>query len=131
MRLLIDTHIALWAVGEPEILPERAIELMRDAENSIFVSSVSIWEVSIKYGLRRGKPGDVEISGHAMMAAAEEAGMGLLAFTPDHAAAVDRLAPHHRDPFDRALVAQALSEPMYLVTHDRQLAAYGDHVMLV
>lgn len=130
MRLLIDTHIALWGVSNDPKLSIRARSLIADAD-SVTVSVVSIWEVSIKHGRRRhGVPG-LEISGAQALAEFRNADFEILDITPEHAVAVDRLPPLHSDPFDRLLVAQALSEPLILLTHDRAVAAYGDTIVLV
>jgi PIN domain nuclease of toxin-antitoxin system len=129
LKLLLDTHIALWVVAAPERLSSKAIALIEGGEP--FVSAVSILEAAIKFHLRRGTADDMPMSGGQLLTEAEAAGIPLLSISPDHAAAVDALPLHHRDPFDRLLVAQAVSEPMYLLTQDAALAAYGDHVLIV
>lgn len=130
MRLLLDTHIALWIVnGEPKLSAD-ARDLISDAEE-VFVSAASAWEVAIKHAQNRNGVSRIAISGADALAEFGEAGMRLLPITPEHAAYVDRLPPLHGDPFDRILVAQALSEPLRLVTHDRRLAAYSDTVIVV
>jgi len=128
MRLLLDTHIALWAITDSPALPAEARRLILDSRNEIYVSTATIWEIAIKYGLGRGT---MPISGREAADYFDLAGYMTLDISKEHAVYVESLPPHHVDPFDRMLVAQALSEPMRLLTHDRQLAAYSDTVILV
>ena len=104
--------------------------MIDDSANDVVVSAVSIWEIAIKYGLSRGRPDRIPMSGRQALTFFRGAGYELLAVSPDHGAAVEHLPPHHGDPFDRLLVAQALGEPLRLVTHDAQLAAYSDTVIV-
>ena len=94
----------------------------------MFVSAASIWEISIKYVLGRSNIG---LSGAEALKVFTEAGFELLSISAEHAAAVDRLALLHTDPFDRLLIAQALHEPMVLLTRDQKLTAYSELVRLV
>ena len=128
MNLLLDTHIALWALIADKRLSRAAIDLIADAENSVFVSAASIWEIAIKHALR---PAALPISGAQALAAFETAGYVLLSISPQHAAAVETLAPIHADPFDRMLLAQAICEPMRLLSRDRILPRYGAMVVAV
>lgn len=127
MRLLLDTHIALWAITGHASMPARATDLILAAD-AVFVSAASIWEISIKHALR---PAQMSISGEQALSEFQAAGFALLAITPAHAATLDRLEAHHRDPFARMLIAQAIHEPLHLLTGDRQLAAYSELVQLV
>ncbi len=131
MRLILDTHIMLWALTDDAALPSRARELMLDPDNDVFVSIASIWEVAIKHQLNRGRPGDMPIDAPKAFDSIDTIGFNLLPIEPSHIVEVGRLPPHHGDPFDRLLVAQALAEPMRLITADKTLPAYGDHVLLV
>jgi PIN domain nuclease of toxin-antitoxin system len=131
VRLLLDTHIALWAISDDARLPAEARTLIADPDNDVLVSAASIWEIAIKHALARGGPNDMPISGRQALKHFQAAGYETLAVTAAHAASVDRVPPKHSDPFDRLLVAQALAEPLHLLTHDAQLAQYGDTVMLV
>jgi PIN domain nuclease of toxin-antitoxin system len=126
VRLLLDTHILLWWLNDDPLLPSRASQLIGDRGNHVYVSPLSLWEIAIKSQLGRLKA-DVD----EVRTAALQSGFRPLPFTLDHAAAVGRLPHHHRDPFDRALVAQARLEPLHLLTHDESLSAYGEHVLLV
>jgi PIN domain nuclease of toxin-antitoxin system len=123
-RILLDTHLLLWAVAEPKKIPAAARRRIEGAH--VFVSAASIWEVSIKAALGKLKadPGDLLVE-------IEPAGFELLPITGEHAAAVAKLPGLHADPFDRMLVAQAKCEPLVLLTNDRLLAAYGDCVECV
>jgi PIN domain nuclease of toxin-antitoxin system len=124
VRLLLDTHLLLWALGSPSRLPAAARQLMTTGE--VFVSAACLWEISIKAGLGKLKADPREI-----LEALEPAGFLQLPVSGEHAAGVARLPPLHRDPFDRLLVAQAMAEPMRLLTNDRALGAYGDFVTVV
>jgi PIN domain nuclease of toxin-antitoxin system len=124
MRILLDTHLLLWALGAPSRLPARARKAIADGE--VFVSAASIWEISIKAGL-----GKLSADPDEVLAALEPAGFMGLPVTGQHAARVVALPPLHRDPFDRLLIAQALTEPMRLLTNDVALAPYGDIVSVV
>jgi PIN domain nuclease of toxin-antitoxin system len=129
MRLLLDTHIALWAlVGDPR-LPERAAKLIANPNTAVFVSAASVWEISIKHALARGLPTDMPISGPDALRYFQASGYELLSITADHAAAVQDLPPLHRDPFDRMLVAQAQSEELSLISCDPSLRDYDVEVL--
>ncbi len=131
MRLLLDTHIALWAIADDPKLSAEARDLIDNPENQIVVSAASIWEIAIKHALARGGPNDMPISGAQALGYFKDAGFELLDISPVHAASVGTLPPIHADPFDRILVAQALTTPLRLVTHDPRVAAYGDTVIAV
>jgi PIN domain nuclease of toxin-antitoxin system len=124
VRILVDTHLLLWWVAGAR-LPGNSGDLIRDPANEVFVSAASVWEVAIK-----ARMGRLEADPRAFVVALAEGGFVELPITSQHAAAVADLPDHHRDPFDRILVAQALVEPMRLLTHDRALAGYGDAILL-
>ena len=127
MRLLLDTHVAIWALIAPERLSPAVRDHIGAPANSVFVSAASIWEIAIKHALgRRGRP---PFSGADAFAYFREAGYMLLPVTAEHAAAVESLPPLHTDPFDRLLVAQARSEPLWLVTADPMVVAYDSNVI--
>lgn len=128
MRLLLDTQIALWALTDSPRLSAKARAWIESCENDIYFSAASIWEIAIKHRLARK---DMPISGLEAARLFREAGYYELPVTAVHAAATEQLPPHHEDPFDRMLVAQAFSEPLRLLTHDRQLPAYGEWVEFV
>jgi len=131
LRLLLDTHILLWRLAGSERLSAEALALMDEKADQLLASTASIWEVAIKWSLRKGAADDMPLSGGQFAAALEEAGVEVLAITPAHAAALDALEMHHRDPFDRLLIATAQEEGLTLLTHDRALGSYGKAVMVV
>lgn len=126
MNLLLDTHVALWAITDSPKPAKRAREMIESPRSSVWVSAATIWEIAIKHGLGRG---DMPVSSHDALRYFRESGYRMLAVEPEHAAGVEDLPAHHADPFDRLLVAQALVEPMRLVTHDPVVARYSDTVI--
>jgi PIN domain nuclease of toxin-antitoxin system len=122
--LLLDTHLLLWALAAPAKLSPATRKQLDSAE--VFVSAASIWEISIKSAL-----GKLDADPADILAAIEPAGFALLPITGAHAAKVATLPAAHRDPFDRMLVAQALSEPMILFTNDEVLRPYGSLITVV
>ncbi len=128
MNLLLDTHVALWAITDHPNLSTTARELILSPRATIWISVASIWEISIKHSLGRG---EMPVSGKDAIRYFRDAGYQFLAIEPEHAAAIETLPRHHQDPFDRLLVAQALIEPMRLLTHDSNVARYGDTIVLI
>lgn len=128
MRLLLDTQVAIWSISGSEKLNSKMRETLASAETAVYVSAVSIWEIAIKFAL--AKPTAPPFSGIAAIAHCRTMGYDLLPVAPEHAAAVGTLPLHHGDPFDRLLVAQALTEPLRLVTADKKVAVYSDTVIL-
>lgn len=122
MRLLVDTHAALWLLADDRRLSNRAGELLTDPRNEVILSAVVVWEVSIKRSLGKLDAPD----GFADLLV--DAGAAPLSVSIDHARAVRTLPWHHRDPFDRLLVAQAQQEHASIVSGDERLAAYGVRV---
>lgn len=131
MRLLLDTHFAVWLTSEPEKIPKRAFDLIVDPANEVWGSAISIWEIAIKHSKRNREGRSDLVSGSTLLNRLSAAGLPLLSVTSEHAAMVEDLPPIHSDPFDRLLIAQAKAEPMRLLTVDRTLPAYGDSVLLV
>ncbi len=121
MRLLLDTHLLLWAAGEPDKLSARARTLMEDLGNDLVFSAASLWEITIKTGLGRA---DFQVDPHLLRRGLIENGYEELPITSQHALAVGQLPDVHRDPFDRILVAQATVEGLLLLTHDPLVKAY-------
>lgn len=128
MNLLLDTHVALWALTDSPRLSAKARALVTAPGARVWVSAATLWEITIKHGLGRG---DMPISGEQALRWFREAGFRLLAIQPEHVVAVADLPLHHADPFDRLLVAQAWVEPMRLVTHDATVALYSDTILKV
>ena len=125
MRLLVDTHVLLWAIAEPERLPASFRERLESPDNDVLFSAASIWELAIKLQIGRLK---LPIAPDELAAAAAGMGFDELPVTAAHAAGVHRLPLHHRDPFDRLLVAQAIHEPARFLTADQALTRYSDLV---
>lgn len=123
MRVLLDTQLVLWLLDDSPRLGARARALIEDADVA-FLSAASHWDVSIKRGL-----GKIEFDPERLLSAIDESGLVELPVTSRHAAAVATLPPYHRDPFDRLLVAQAITEPLHLLTTDHHLPQYSSLVI--
>lgn len=128
MKLLLDTHVLLWAAGEPDKLSETSRLLLQDESNDLFFSSASIWEIVIKRGLGRD---DFRVDPLRLRKMLVMNGYTEISVASDHALAVDGLPPLHKDPFDRILLAQARTEGLSLVTADEQLTKYGEGIITV
>lgn len=125
MRLLLDTHVLLWVMTDDTALSQTARDTINKA-TVVYASAVSIWEVSIKAAL-----GKLQINQDRFMKALPATGFEPLSITWEHADAVHRLPSIHRDPFDRMLIAQAVSEPLNLMTADKTLVRYSELVLFV
>ena len=127
MNLLLDTHVILWAAAAPYRLSSAAAQLISAPGNALWVSVASLWEVAIKRALNRR---DFRIDAGTLRAGLLANGYTELPVEGRHILALSTLPPLHADPFDRLLVAQAISEGMILLTADRQLAGYGSSVRM-
>ena len=128
MNLLLDTHVALWAITDSPKLSQKARELIQAPKTVVWISAASVWEIAIKHSLGRG---DMPVSSQDAIGYFRESGYRFLAIEPEHAAAIEDLAAHHQDPFDRILIAQALVEPMRLMTRDPLVACYSDNFIKI
>jgi PIN domain nuclease of toxin-antitoxin system len=128
VKLLLDTHLLLWAAGEPERLTTKARKLINDPRNELVFSSASFWEIAIKGGLGRD---DFEVDARLLRRGLLDNGYLELAVTSEHALTVGDLPPIHKDPFDRILVAQARVEGILLLTSDPLVAKYNAPVQKV
>lgn len=128
MNLLLDTHVALWAITDNPKLSKTARDLIIAPKTTVWFSSASVWEISIKHGLGRG---DMPVSGKDALRYFRESGYRCLSIEPEHAAAVEDLPAYHNDPFDRLIVAQAIFEPMRLMTRDAVLSQYSDNIITI
>lgn len=126
MNLLLDTHVALWAITDSPKLQKRARELIESLRSSVWISAATVWEIAIKHSLGRK---DIPVSSRDALRYFQESGYRFLPIEPEYATAVEELPSHHADPFDRILVAQALVEPMRLMTHDPLVAHYCDTII--
>jgi PIN domain nuclease of toxin-antitoxin system len=125
MRLLIDTHIFIWVVIDSKNLSFQTRQILLDAAE-VFVSAALVWEIAIKVSL-----GKLEGDPSTFAAAISQSGFHELPISARHAARVYELPLYHRDPFDRLLIAQALSEPLQLLTADSVLCKYSELVTMV
>ncbi len=121
MNYLLDTHVLLWTLVDPDRVPRPMLRLIEETGNRVWFSAASIWEIAIKHSLGRD---DFPIEPRVIWKAARETGLEELAVTGEHAVGVDALPWLHRDPFDRLLVAQARTTRMKLLTLDPQVSAY-------
>ena len=132
MNLLLDTHILIWALNEDPELSVAARELILDPTNSIYYSTVSVWEVAIKHALH---PDNVQFTGKELSAFCKEAGFHCLDVKERHVFALETLkrpedAPKHNDPFDRMLLSQAKADNMVFLTHDALIPYYNEHCIV-
>lgn len=128
MKFLLDTHLLLWAAGEPASLPRGARALINNPENELLFSAASLWEVAIKSRLgRRDFKADVRLLRRGLL----DNGYSELAIASDHVVALEGLPPIHKDPFDRMLVAQATVEGITLLTSDSQVGQYPGPIRTV
>jgi PIN domain nuclease of toxin-antitoxin system len=121
VKLLLDTHLLLWAATQPGRLPPKARKLIDHPGHDLIFSAASFWEIAIKNGLARA---DFEVDARLLRRGLLDNGYSELPVTSDHALAVNLLPPIHRDPFDRILVAQAMVEGIMLLTSDPLVAKY-------
>jgi len=128
MKLLLDTHLLLWAAGQPERLSGKALTLLEPTENELFFSAASLWEVVIKRALGRA---DFRVDARLLRRGLVDNGYGELAIASEHVAAIDNLPQIHKDPFDRILIAQAQVEGITLLTTDPVVAGYPGPVQSV
>ena len=128
MKVLLDTHLLLWAAAASERLPHGARALIEDLETELVFSAASLWEVAIKNGLGRA---DFHVDPRLLRRGLLENGYTELAVGGAHAVVVDSLPPLHKDPFDRILVAQAQAEGITLLTSDALVARYPGPIRMV
>ncbi|MDF7800443.1 type II toxin-antitoxin system VapC family toxin [Pontiellaceae bacterium B1224] len=124
MKLLLDTHVLLWALMEPSKLSTKAKVALLDPENECFISAISLWEISMKHAL-----GKLELSGvkpEELIAKIKQMGMDLMALSPITAVGFHNIPRKHGDPFDRMLIHQAISDDFYLVSADRVFPEYEE-----
>ena len=128
MKLLLDTQLLLWAAGQPERLSKAALKLLNDPQNELLFSAASLWEVAIKSSLGRE---DFRVEPRLLRRGLLDNGYVELPVTSQHAVNIDTLPPLHKDPFDRLLLSQALSEGITLLTSDSTLTQYPGPVRKV
>ena len=128
VKILVDTHILLWMPQDSPCLSHEVRNLFANSDTELYYSSVSISEISVKH---RVHPEEMPLTGDEVVDLMPNLGCTPLDFKASHAATMDGLPMHHRDPFDRMLLAQAKTEGMKLMSHDRQFPQYGDFVIAV
>ena len=128
MKLLLDTHLLLWAAGEPSRLSRKARTLIANPQNELLFSAASLWEVAIKRGLGRS---DFQVDARLLRRGLLDNGYSELPIVSDHVVATESLPPIHKDPFDRVLVAQATVEGITLLTVDSLVAQYPGPIRTV
>ena len=128
MKLLLDTHLLLWAAAHPERLSAQARELIEAPDNELVFSAASLWEIAIKRGLGRS---DFQLEPRVLRRALIDNGYVELPITGEHALVIDELAPLHKDPFDRMLIAQACCEGITLLTADAAVVQYSGPIRRV
>ena len=128
MKLLLDTHLLLWAAHDPKRLTKAARALIENSESELVFSAASLWEITIKHSLGRQ---DFRVDARRLRRGLLDNGYAELPITSEHTINTDQLAHTHKDPFDRILLAQAMVEGMTLVTNDRKLATYPGPVRKV
>ncbi|TGQ35807.1 MULTISPECIES: type II toxin-antitoxin system VapC family toxin [unclassified Mesorhizobium] len=121
MKLLLDTHLLLWAAGEPDKLPPAALAEIENADNDLTFSAASLWEIAIKRGLGRA---DFTVDARLLRRGLIDNGYYELPITSEHAITVEGLPAIHEDPFDRILIAQSIVEGIILLTVDDLVARY-------
>jgi PIN domain nuclease of toxin-antitoxin system len=127
LKVLLDTHVFLWVIADPERLSSRVQEIIKDARNEVLLSIASAWEIAVKSSL-----GKLDLPRPAMSFVQRQLGshrLGILPLRLSHLSALEKLPWHHRDPFDRMLVAQCLEEGASLVTVDTQLHRYEIEIL--
>lgn len=132
MKVLIDTHIALWALMDDSKMPKEARQILMDESNEIFYSTASVWEVAIKHCIR---PDDMIVDGRLFEKGCEDNGYKVLPIFNRHTFALGSLkrpddAPKHSDPFDRLLICQAKTEGMKFLTHDVLIPYYNESCVI-
>ena len=128
MKLLLDTHLLLWAADQSHRLSASALAMVEDRGNELFFSAVSLWEIAIKAGLGRN---DFKVNVRLLRRGMLDNGYSELPLASEHAVAIDSLPPLHKDPFDRMLVAQSMVEGITLLTSDPLVAQYPGPVRKV
>lgn len=132
MRILLDTHIALWAIADTSKLPREVIKLLENESNEVFYSVASVWEIAIKHII---KPENMPVSEEEFVRLCEDTGFTRLPIETGHIFLLKTLsrpsdAPKHNDPFDRMLISQAKYENLVLLTHDSQFQYYGEECVM-
>lgn len=123
MKLLLDTHTLLWALGSPEKLPEYIVEMICNENNDVYLSAASLWEISIKH---KKAPSKMPFTATQIRDYCQRAGYFFLSISVDSVSAFDKLSfENNNDPFDQILVSQSVANNMKLITHDDKIKQFG------
>lgn len=133
MKILLDTHIILWALDDNPRLSKQARDLIIDSKNDIYYSTASVWETSIKY---MSKPDKIRVSGSELSEFCQKMGYHMISINDTHVKALETLVYHnqsqmHNDPFDRIMIAQAKADGLKFVTHDSKIPFYEESCVMV
>lgn len=129
MKYLIDTHIFLWLLFEPSKISNNKLEILKDINNQIYVSSISFWEISLKYSL--GKLSLQNCLPDDMPSYAKDMGLEIIDANSSELASIYKLPIIHKDPFDRLIIYQAILRKFVLITQDSKFEAYKEHGLIV
>ena len=132
MRLLLDTHIALWAIADSTKLGDELLKKLQDTDNDIYYSTVSVWEIAIKHAIN---PINMPITEEEFVDLCDSVGFMRLDIEPEHIYTIKTLHRNesdkkHNDPFDRLLISQAKSEGMIFITHDELIPGYNEKCVM-
>lgn len=123
MKLLLDTHTLLWALGSPEKLPEYIVEMISNENNDVYLSAASLWEISIKH---KKAPNKMPFSANQIRDYCQRAGYFFLSLSVDSVSVFDKLVfDNNNDPFDQILVSQSVANNMKFITHDEKIKQFG------
>lgn len=133
MKLLLDTHVLMWALADDPRLSDKAADMINSPGNELFCSAISIWEIAFKHMLH---PDAFDLSAPDMLTYCRDNQIRLLNLSAEHAGRLDSLirsedAPPHKDPFDRMMIAQAKTEGMLFLTHDRLMSYYDEPCVVI
>ena len=126
MKLLLDTHILLWWLDDDKKLSEYGRQLIQNPDNGVYVSHASLWEIQIK-----NLAGKLNANVETIIQQLPVNNFQQFPIHTNHILFLAKLPPHHQDPFDRMLVSQALSEPLHLITHDKNVSLYSESIIPV
>ena len=129
MSYLIDTHIFLWLLFEPKKVPLSKLEILQDSKNTVRISSISVWEISLKFSL--GKLFLQGATPEKLPSLAVQMGLEIIDATADELSSIHKLPNYHKDPFDRIIIHQAISRKMTLVSEDGKFEAYKEHGLML
>lgn len=129
MKYLIDTHIFLWLLFEPKKIPLSKLQILQDGKNRVYISSIGFWEISLKFSL--GKLSLQGVTPDELPLLAERMGLEIIDATAKELSSIHQLPNHHKDPFDRLIIHQAIHQKMTLVSEDGKFEVYKEHGLML